>query len=206
MANMNNAYRAGNSGMNGYAQQQQAVWSPSAFGTGYGYSKSAAHPQGVPSLDQKSGASMSGMFSATPGKEMYGSGDYRGFQAQGHGQPNSALGGYGMNPNAQLVQSPTVHNFGAAAAAAAAYNRNNVVSTAANAYGYYGAPGQASAGRGGRFGGAAAQTGNGDYYGGMGSMEGGYYGGLGGGYAYGQSPAQGQSGHNQGSQRKMWGV
>ena len=114
---------------NGGYGMQPGVWSPSAFGTGYGYTKPA---QNMGNLDHKAAIA----FNAVPGKEgMYTSAtghDYR----YAHGQSTaSPFGHYQVQhhqsppPQAVYGQSPYI-------------GRQNLASPPAAAYGYgYGAPG-----------------------------------------------------------------
>ena len=181
---------------------QQAVWSPSAFGTGYGYSKQAAGGN-ASEMDQKAALA----FANASGKDMYGSlsNEYRYAQQQQQQQQQQQSQGPQQQPqqsqqpqHAQHVQhaqqnSTSYAQYPAAQSPQSQYTatpfaRHNLTSppaNMANMYNYYGAPGQtATAGAGrGRFGNAAANIAsgggmNGDYA--YTGMDGGYYGGVGG--------------------------
>lgn len=137
-----NAYqRSSVNGVNGYGAQQ-AVWSPSAFGAGYGYAKSTVDPKATYATSKEAYAQMGN--------------EYR-FGAQGsqHAQ------GYSGFP-----QSPQQQTFGNHHAG---YGRGTHSHTTSGNYGYYGAPGQTNAGRG-RANGTdyyAGMESGGGYYGGI---------------------------------------
>ena len=212
-------------GMHQQHQQQipQAVWSPSAFGAGYGYTNKSTPPVG----DKAAGAMA--FATASP----VGGADYR-YGAQG-GQGQAGTYGYGHG-HAHGVHQHQQHGQNQAYGAGG-YGRQQVTSPVNHGYGYYGAGagGQRGAGRfgagansnananagaasgagGGAGSGAAAAAAiaagagaiNGEHAYGYGGLEAGYYGGVGGGngaagghghgYGYGAQGGHGAIGSQQ---------
>ena len=215
-------------GMHQQHQQQipQAVWSPSAFGAGYGYTNKSTPPVG-----DKAAAAMA-FASASP----VGGADYR-YGAQG-GQGQAGTYGYGHgHAHAHGAYQHQQHGQNQAYGAGG-YGRQQVTSPVNHGYGYYGAGagGQRGAGRfgagansnananagaatgagAGAGSGAAAAAAiaagagaiNGEHAYGYGGLEGGYYGGVGGGNGAGGGHGHGygyaQGGHGAiGSQQQQ---